>query len=72
MDFMQNEQIATVASIKRGAVVDRPIVFVERPRCPSCSSVELKSLRSVAGDEGTRVRRTKCKDCELTFDIVFE
>lgn len=50
-----------------------PMVFVERPRCPRCRSVSLSTERSLPlENDGSRTRRTKCRDCRTNFLVVVE
>jgi hypothetical protein len=46
-------------------------VFIERPRCPVCSSPDLKTLRSVTAD-GVTSRRTECLGCHHKFFVVLD
>lgn len=47
-------------------------VFIPRPRCPACESMDLKTLRSVDQGDGTRRKRTKCNECNHTFDVILD
>ncbi len=46
-------------------------VFIEIPRCPSCGSTRLLTLRSVAVDE-IRQKSTVCRTCDWRFVVVIE
>lgn len=46
-------------------------VFISRPRCPSCGSAELQTLRSVRTDDAQQ-RTTVCRDCGERFFVVVE
>ena len=51
---------------------DAPIyVFAQRPRCPSCSSPALKTIRSIKTDD-TQRRTTICRKCGERFYVVIE
>jgi hypothetical protein len=47
-------------------------VFVELPTCSKCGSRRLRTVRSIAQDDGTRERRTHCLTCALRFIVVAE
>lgn len=61
-------QCQTMASEPRETLY----VFLPIPRCRKCGSANLKSLRSVADVEGTRTRRTRCRDCDAVTVLVYE
>jgi hypothetical protein len=47
-------------------------VFVAISRCPVCGSAELKTLRSENQEDGSILRRTKCRTCQHPFFVVLE
>lgn len=48
-------------------------VFVQRPRCPSCGSVDLKTQRSLPEQsDGSKARCVKCRTCGENFIVVHE
>jgi hypothetical protein len=51
---------------------DRLIVFIERPRCPWCGSLNLQTQRSLRQRDGSRKRITVCRDCATNFDVIVE
>lgn len=51
----------------------RPVVTIERPRCPECGSAHLLTQRSVADQgDGSTLRLTKCRSCGCNFEVVLE
>ena len=70
---MCNEDDAS-SSPDRGRERKRlPIVCVERPRCPKCSSPLHRKYRSVtnAGDD-TAMWWVRCTECQQRFKVVLE
>lgn len=51
--------------------IDR-MVFVERPRCPSCGGTDVKTTRSVSNGDGTRTQHKRCRDCSTPYEVVWE
>jgi hypothetical protein len=47
-------------------------VFVDRPRCPRCSSDDLKTTRSEQQGDGSVRRTTHCQCCGHRFFVVLE
>ena len=47
-------------------------VYVERPRCPRCTSPKLKTLRSEDQGDDSTMRTTVCRDCRHKFYVVVE
>lgn len=47
-------------------------VFAARIRCPVCSSADLKPLRSIDQGDGTRMRRTLCRECDHRFFVILK
>jgi DNA-directed RNA polymerase subunit RPC12/RpoP len=48
-------------------------VFIERPRCPACGSAELQTIRSKSDkSDGSKARRTACRDCGHRFFVIVE
>jgi len=52
--------------------LERPIVFLEKPRCPSCNSADLQTKRSAKNGDASTSRNTTCRACGLKFVIVIE
>ena len=50
----------------------RAYVHWTRPRCPACTSRELKAYRSVERSTGSRFIHTLCKTCGEKFYLVIE
>ncbi len=52
---------------------EREIVTFERPRCPECNSLNLKTNRTVATDgDGVATRDTRCRACGIRFFVIAE
>jgi transcriptional regulator NrdR family protein len=49
-----------------------PTVFVDRPRCPSCDGIDLKTTKSIDQGDGSTLRRTRCRECGCKFHVVVE
>lgn len=49
-----------------------PMQFITAQHCPACRSMRYETVRSTAGDEGTRERRCRCEDCGQRFIVVIE
>jgi hypothetical protein len=47
-------------------------VFIERPRCPLCSSLRLKTDRTERHGDESVTRHTHCRDCGAKFFVVVE
>ena len=47
-------------------------VYIERPRCPLCDSVSLKTVHSEDQNDGSVKRDTRCRDCGHRFFVVVE
>jgi len=47
-------------------------VYIERPRCPKCGSIDLQTIRSRNQGDGTIERRTQCRGCFHKFFVVVE
>ena len=50
----------------------RPIVHIERPKCPVCGSVDIETRRSQRNEDGTVSRDALCRTCETTFLIILD
>ena len=50
----------------------RPYVFVERPRCPACGSVDLHPYKTVQQGDGSTLRYVRCKSCGEKAFLVIE
>ena len=48
------------------------MVFIYRPRCPACSGVGHRTLRSDADADGSVTRRTLCRTCGCKFKVIVE
>lgn len=51
---------------------DLPMVYVERPRCPYCDSVDLATKRTRSEADGSASRSTHCRDCGKRFLVIVE
>jgi len=49
-----------------------PYVFVERTRCPRCSSTNVGTQRTIERTEEAISRRMKCQVCGCSFVLVLE
>lgn len=48
-------------------------VYVVKPACPACGSVELKTTRAVHDQgDGSTLRRVRCRDCAFPFTVILE
>lgn len=47
-------------------------VFIQRPRCPQCESLDLQTTKSKMGDDCSRMRWTRCRSCNHRFIVVAE
>jgi hypothetical protein len=47
-------------------------VFVDRPACPACGSVKLKTIRSKTRDDGSVTRTTRCQECDHRFFVILD
>lgn len=47
-------------------------VFVLRPRCPGCNSVELRIYKSISQDDGSVLRYVFCRECGRRFKVIAE
>jgi DNA-directed RNA polymerase subunit M/transcription elongation factor TFIIS len=47
-------------------------VFVARPRCPRCHSVDLKVYKTIDNGDDSLTRYTTCRSCGNKFLVVAE
>ena len=47
-------------------------VYVERPRCPECQSVQILAYKTIDGGDGSLSRYTLCRSCHAKFILVME
>ena len=47
-------------------------VFVERPRCPVCGSIDLQTVRTERQVDETKIQRKKCRRCAHRFLVIWE
>jgi DNA-directed RNA polymerase subunit M/transcription elongation factor TFIIS len=47
-------------------------VFIERPRCPRCGSAALVTIRTETTGDESLTRRTRCRECQHVFFIIWE
>jgi len=48
----------------------RYYVHYQRPRCPRCDSLRLRSYRSTPNGDGSVTRHSRCRDCGARLLIV--
>ena len=61
-----------MASKTRQSWADAPRVFISLPACPKCAGRDLETVRSEANGDGSRTRRTICRDCGQKVFVVAE
>ena len=54
--------------------LDNPMryVYIARPRCPVCESVEVRPYKTIKNGDGTKGRYTRCLSCGARFIVVVE
>lgn len=57
---------------RRPRNLDKPLVFIERPRCPTCGSADLQTRRTTQNGDASLSRDTLCRECKLHFVVVVE
>lgn len=50
----------------------KPLVFIERAKCPTCGSADLQTRRSVQNGDASVSRDTLCRECNTHFIVVVE
>ena len=48
------------------------MVFITRPRCPSCGGTRLLTYKTRHGGDGTTTRHTRCEACGRRVHLVLE
>lgn len=51
---------------------DAPLVFVQKPTCPLCGSVDYQRIRTEDNGDGSTTKKVKCRSCDARFKIVYE
>lgn len=51
---------------------EKPLVFIERPKCPTCGSAELKTRRTTRNEDASVSRDTVCQECDQHFIVVVD
>jgi len=49
-----------------------PYLFIERPRCPNCGSLKLRTYRTSRHGDDSLTRHAACADCGQKVLIVLE
>ena len=48
------------------------IVVCERPRCPQCGSVRIRTRRTIRQGDDSTLRYVRCMKCSKSFKVVLE
>ena len=49
-----------------------PVVYVERPRCPSCDSTDIQIRSTLPQGDGSLLRYCRCRACGKSLKVVLE